>query len=733
MKQVIQSVANGELTIVEVPQPAPGPAEVLVATRRSLVSAGTERAVRRLASASLLAKARARPDLVRQVIAKARTEGLRTTINAVHSRLDEDMPLGYSAVGVAVSVGSSVDAVRPGMRVATASAGHAEYQVVPGLLAVPVPDAVGDDAAAFGAVAGIALQGLRQAEVGVGGTVAVIGLGLLGQLTTRLALASGLRVVGIDVRDWPARLAEASGALGLVEAGADTEAAVAEFTRGRGVDAVIITAATPSSEPVARATRILRDRGRVVVVGDVGLQLDRRPFYEGELDLRFARSYGPGRYDRSYEEWGVDYPIGYVRWTEARNIEAYLDLVARGRLDVADLVTHTFPVESAASAYALLESNEPAVAVQLTYAAPATVHREPVRLPPRARPGSLRAGLVGAGTYARATFLPALAEAGWADDLVAVTSASGLSARHLATRHGLGLVMSTVDDLLDIGDVNVVFILTRHDSHAGLVVQALDAGKHVFVEKPLALTEDELAAVKAAYERSTGHLVVGFNRRHSAAVEHARRTLAAGAGPLAISYRVNAGALPASHWYHDRRQGGRILGEVCHFVDLCSWLTGTAPSSVHAVGGARGEVGLTEDVAIMLGYPDGSSATVTYSTGGHRSTPKERLEILGRGHTILIDDFRRVEVDGRELRRVRVDKGHARQLAAFRRTILEGLPPEAELTASYATTETMFAVMTALQGGDDAAPPSTDRPRPSTGAAAVAPQPTATVESGVRS
>jgi predicted dehydrogenase/threonine dehydrogenase-like Zn-dependent dehydrogenase len=701
VKQVVQSVSNGALAIIDVPQPVPAPAEVLVATRRSLLSAGTERAVRRLASAGMLAKARARPDLVRQVIAKARTDGLRTTISAVQSRLDEDMPLGYSAAGVAVSVGAAVSGVRPGMRVATASAGHAEYQLVPGLLTVPVPDKVSDDAAAFGAVAGIALQGLRQADVGLGGTVAVIGLGLLGQLTTRLALAAGLRVIGIDVRDWPTRLVGASGALGLVESGADTDASVMDLTHGRGVDATIITAATRSPEPVLRATRIMRDRGRVVVVGDVGLELDRRPFYEGELELRFARSYGPGRYDRSYEDWGVDYPIGYVRWTEARNIEAYLDLVARGRLDVSDLVTHTFPVEAAASAYELLESDQPAMAVQLTYAAPAEIRREPVRLPARRRANSLRAGLIGAGSYARATFLPALASAGWTDDLVAVTSTSGLSARHLAARNGVGLIMPSVDDLLGLSELDVVFILTRHDSHADLVAKALDAGKHVFVEKPLALTEDELAAVKAAYARTSGHLTVGFNRRHSAAIDHARRMLGARSGPLAISYRVSAGVLPTTHWYADRRQGGRVLGEVCHFVDLCSWLVGETPSSVHAVGSQRGEAGLTEDIAILLAYPNGSTATVTYTTGGHHATGKERLEILGRGHTVLVDDFRRYEVDGRELRRMRVDKGHASHLAAFRRAITDGQAPEPELAASYATTETMFRVMAALQGTND--------------------------------
>nr|WP_230416675.1 bi-domain-containing oxidoreductase [Micromonospora tarapacensis] len=584
------------------------------------------------------------------------------------------------------------------MRVATASVGHAEYQAVPGLLAVPVPEPVSDQAAAFGAVAAIALQGLRQAEVGLGGSVAVIGLGLVGQLTVRLAHASGLNVIGIDLREWTAELAGGAGAVGLVESGAATTERVMELTRGRGVDAILVTAATPSSAPVARGTEIARDRARLVVVGDVGLELDRRKFYERELDLRFARSYGPGRYDRAYEEWGIDYPIGHVRWTARRNIEAYLDLVASGRVAVDDLVTHVFAVEDATAAYDVLASEPRSLAVQLSYAAPAEPCRGTITIRPRRGSSRPRAGLIGAGNYAKATFLPALKAAGWEDDLAAITTAKGLSARHAAERNGIALVVPTAEDLLARADIDVVFILSRHDSHARLVVQALDAGKHVFVEKPLALTQDELDEVTAAYHRNSGHLFVGFNRRHAPMVVQSRNLLAAGSGPVTISYRVNAGPLPDSHWYHDRLQGGRIRGEVCHFIDLVSWLVSAQPGVVHAHGSGRGEPGLEEDVSVLLGYPDGSTATITYCTRGNQRTPKERLEILGRGHTVVIDDFRSLQVDGRVIRRVPAGKGHHEQLAHVRAAIAGNGPDEPELEASFGTTRAALSVVAALAG-----------------------------------
>lgn len=702
MKQVVQSIGDGNLRVVDVPAAAPGPTEVLVATRRSLLSSGTERAVRELASAGLLQKARARPDLVRAVVAKARAEGIRNTVHSVRTRLDEDMPLGYSAAGIVMATGDAVPGgLVPGRRVATASAGHGEVQLVPGLLAVPVPDGVTDQAAAFGAVAAIALQGLRQADVAPGGTVVVVGLGLVGQLTARLAIASGLDVIGVDLREWTTELVTAVGGVGLVEAGEDTTDAVLSRTRGRGADAVLITASTPSSDPVMSACARVRDRGRIVVVGDVGLDLARTPFYEKEIELRFARSYGPGRYERSYEEFAVDYPVGHVRWTEGRNIEAFLDLVDRGRLTVDDLVTHVFPVDEAEKAYATIADDPRALAVQFAYDLDPAAEPGRIVLGPRAgSPAGDGAGIVGAGTFAKVTFVPALKRAGWTD-LVAVASSRGLSARHLAERHGIGMVCPDVDDLLTVDDVGTVFLLSRHDSHAELTSRALRAGRNVYVEKPLALTRAELDDVLDAVGESDGHLWVGFNRRYAEATRRTVGALPADGGPLVVTYRVSAGRLPAAHWYKDRRQGGRLLGEVCHFVDVISWIVGSAPVRVTAVGSGGAEALLQENLVVTLTYADGSLATVTYAEHGHASTSKERVEILGRGHSVTIEDYTSLAVDGRAVKLGNPDKGHVANLERFRAVVRGEADGTVDLTMSLATTATMLDAAASLTSGTE--------------------------------
>ena len=555
MEQVVQSVRSGDLRLVEVPAPQIGPSEVLVATGCSLVSAGTERAIRKLASANLVEKARARPDLVRQVLRKARTEGVLPTVRAVRTRLDDEMPLGYSAAGTVLEVGEAVAGIRPGDRVATGGAGHASVQAVAGLLATRLPDGVSDADAAFATVGAIALHGFRLAEVGPGSRIAVIGLGLVGQLTGRLARAAGCEVVGIDVNPWAVERAEgASVDLALVEAGDDTTAAVAAWTRGVGVDAVLVTAATRSSDPMRRAPDLARDRATLVLVGDVGLELDRRPFYEKELSFRVARSYGPGRYERSYEEWGIDYPVGQVRWTEGRNQEAFIGLLDRGRVAVADLVTHQFPFEDALAAYELLESDTPSLGIELVYPSVTPDRAAPIRLAPRTAGGN-GVGLIGAGAFARGVLVPALQSAGLGR-MVSVASASGLSAVRLAERVGFEQVAPSAQAVIDDPVVSIVVIATPHDSHASLATAALRAGKHVLCEKPLALTEVELDDVEDAWRSSGCQLWVDFNRRYSPAVLEARRHLAAAGCPVVITYRVNAGPIAPTHWYADRRQGG---------------------------------------------------------------------------------------------------------------------------------------------------------------------------------
>ena len=577
MKQIVQPLAGGAVEIVNVPRPVPDPTEVLVRTVASVISPGTERAVTALAQASLIAKARARPDLVRQVVRKARADGFTATRQAVRGRLAEDLPLGYSAAGIVLVAGTAVTGVRPGQLVATGGAGkanHAEFQAVPGLLCATVPEGVHAQDAAFTTIAAIALHGLRLAEAGPGSKVVVLGLGLIGQMAARLAMAAGCEVAGIDPAAYARRVAADSGVLALDETGETTTDQVVSWSRGRGADAVLVCAAGRSSDAVMRVPALCRDRAAVVIVGDVGLQLNRTPFYERELSLRFARSYGPGRYEPSYEAWGVDFPAGQVRWTEGRNFEAVLDLLASGRLQVADLVTHTFDIADADAAYRLIDQRtEPYLAIRLTY--PATGGEGAVWLtdsPPVSTAPGNHAGLpvgigwAGAGAFSTGTLLPAFRAAGF-DRFVAVASASGLSARRAAERHGFAKAVPGADAVINDPDVGVVVIATPHDTHAGLAARALAAGRHVWCEKPLALTVAELDQVEKAWRESGCQLAMGFNRRWSPAVLVARRVLAGIAAPKLVVYRVAAGPVPDGHWYHDRRHGGRLLGEVCHFVN----------------------------------------------------------------------------------------------------------------------------------------------------------------------
>ena len=694
MKQIVQPVSGGPVTLLDVPCPVPDQTEVLVRTVCSVISPGTERAVTALAQSSLLAKARARPDLVRQVVRRARSEGIAATRQTVLSRLAQDVPLGYSAAGVVLATGSAVTGVRSGQLVVTGGAGkasHAEFQVVPGLLCAPVPAGVGAQDAAFTTIAAIALHALRIAEAGPGSKVAVVGLGLIGQLAARLAMAAGCDVAGIDPAGFPRTVAAGSGVLALDERGDETTDQVLAWSRGRGVDAVLVCAAGPSPAAVMRVPPLCRDRAAVVIVGDVGLQLNRTPFYERELSLRFARSYGPGRYDASYEAWGVDYPAGQVRWSEGRNFEAVLDLLAGGRLSVSDLVTHAFDIGRATAAYELIEErSEPYLAIRLDYPGGADP-RSPVQLrqPPVTPDGLVAAtapgiGLIGAGAFVTGTLLPAL-HAGGFGRLVAVASASGLTAARVAQRHGFEKAVVGPDAVLADVDVSAVVIATPHDTHASLAVRGLIAGRHVWCEKPVALTEDELDAVRAAWLESGRVLAVGFNRRWSPAVVAASRALGGVAAPKLVVYRVAAGPVPDGHWYRDRRTGGRILGEVCHFVDTAQSLVGAPIEEVTALPGGR-PGGAIDDAVVALRFADGSLASIGYGSATP-SAGKEWIEVHAGPHRVVIDDFRSVTVDGRRLWKGRQDKGHAALAAAFRRAVAGEveLPTEDMLATMRAT------------------------------------------------
>ncbi len=690
MKQVVQANKGGAVELVDSPVPTPSATELLIRTQATVISAGTERFATQLAQSSLLGKAKARPDLVRQVVDKARKEGIKSTLNAVRVRLDDDLLLGYSGVGEVIAIGEYVRGFRPGQLVATAGSGyacHAEYQVVPQTLCAVVPDGVSPDHAAFSTIASIAMHGLRLADVSVGAKVVVVGLGLIGQLAGRLAMAAGCDVFGVDVNPAAVARAEKVGMRASLDEGAITTNAIIEWSRGRGADAVLITAGASGDSRIIRATpERCRDRAVVVAVGDVGLDLERNAFYHKELRLEVARSYGPGRYDPSYEEWAVDYPAGYVRWTEGRNLEAALDLMANRRLPLDDLISHRFPIDQAVDAFALLDQpSAGVVGIVLEYAQDEV--SEPVAEHGRLRPPQRRltaeqmgVGLCGSGLFMRGTLIPSLRAAGF-ENLVHVSSASGISAARLAQREGIDRSSSGIKGMLADPDVDLVVIATPHSSHARLTVQALDAGKHVYVEKPLALSFDELDAVEAAAARAAGLLHVGFNRRWSPMVVEAQRALR-GSGPMSLHYRINAGPLSPGHWYADRREGGRLLGEVCHFIDTCNAIVGAAPVGVHCFGP---NLDLHDSYTLLLEYADGSAATIGYAADGHTGTAKERLEILGRNRTLVIDDYRRLTLDGATVK-VESGKGHVEALTQFRAAILRPTSQDTWHESAIATT-----------------------------------------------
>jgi predicted dehydrogenase/threonine dehydrogenase-like Zn-dependent dehydrogenase len=688
MKQIVQPVSGGSVQVLDVPRPVISPTEVLVRTVVSVISPGTERAVTTLARSSLLAKARARPDLVRQVVRKAQAEGIPATVQTVRGRLAADVPLGYSAAGLVTEVGAAVDGIAVGQLVATGGAGkanHAEFQAVPGLLCAVVPEGVPPQYAAFATLASIPLHALRLSGVGPGAKVVVLGLGLVGQLAVRLAMASGCDVAGIDPNGFARETASGVGVLALDDSGDTTTDQVLSWSRGRGADAVLVCAADKSARPMSRAPALCRDRAAVVMVGDVGMPSHRNPFYEREISLLFARSYGPGRYEPSYEAWGVDYPVGQVRWTEGRNQEAVLDLLAAGRLQVSDLITQSFGIGDADQAFRLLEERtEPCLAISLTY--PGTVAPDDqVRLKPapayHSRPG---VGWIGAGAFSTGTLLPAFQSAGF-DRFVAVATASGVSARRAAERHGFEKALSGADAVIDDPDVSLVVIATPHDVHEELAVRALTAGRDVWCEKPLALTCDGVDEVEKAWRGSARQLTLGFNRRWAPAVLAAQRVLAEVQAPKLVVYRIAAGRVADGHWYLDRRQGGRALGEVCHFVDLAQALVGADIEDVVSVLGGDASQG-NESVVVAMRFTDGSVASIAYGSAPPK-TGKERIEVLAGSHQVIIDDFRSVQVDGRTLWKGRQDKGHRAHAAAFRQAVQggPGLPTEAMLGSMRAT------------------------------------------------
>ena len=707
MKLVIQDLRGRQVEVRDVPAPQGGPGLVLVRNAFSLISSGTERAAVESASRSLVGQALHRPDLVRKVVHTVRTRGVREAARAVAARLAEPRALGYSCAGIAMEVGSDVSDIPPGTPVACAGVGyasHAEFVAVPANLAVPVPDGVAVEHASFVAVGAISLHGVRTAEATVGDIALVIGLGLVGLLTAQILKAAGCTVIGVDPSPERRRLATTLGADHALPPDAEAVVRIVALTGGRGVDVALITAATESSEPIRLAGEASRDRGRVCVVGDVGMDVPRAVYYEKELDLRVSRSYGPGRYDPLYEEGGVDYPIGYVRWTERSNMAAFLQLLMRNQVRVAPLIAGRYPIDEAAAAYhALTEQQlEHGVALLLQYdtSGPPT-RRIDTAQTARAR-GARGASLIGAGTFARAVLLPALRKQNVA--LRGVITRSGATARATADHYRFAFCGTDVDAAFADAETDMVIIATRHDSHASLAVRALRAGKHVFVEKPPALNRDELDRLLDAAASAPGLLTVGYNRRYAPLVLRLKEELGPGTGHLAFVYRVNAGMLPATHWTRDPNVGGgRIIGETCHFVDLAQFLIGTRPAEVSAQALSSTDGAPPDTVSFQIRFVDGSLFSVHYLSLGDPALPKERLEAYGRGWAAVLDDFTKLEVF-RNNRRVthrttRPDKGHDEGLRRFLSACAAGGPAPIPYEEIALTSVTTFAVVEAASAG----------------------------------
>ena len=687
MRQILQSLSDGRTSLVEVPAPTSGPGSVLIRTTRSLISAGTERMLVEFGRAGWLEKARQQPQRVRQVFDKMATDGVLPTLEAVRSKLELPLPLGYCNVGIVAEVASDVHGFEPGARVVS-NGPHAEWVAVPRNLCALVPDAVSDDEAAFTLIAAIALQGIRLAVPTLGESFVVTGLGLVGLLAVQLLRACGCRVLGIDPDPDRRKLALQFGAEMVAPARAEEVlVAAASFAQGQAIDAVLITAATSSNEPVAQAAQMCRKRGRIVLIGVAGLELDRSEFYQKELSFQVSCSFGPGRHDPQYEHQGHDYPIGYVRWTEQRNLQAVLELMRTGGLDVRPLISHRFSFGAAAEAYELLSSEtEPSMGILLEYLpAPSTSAPRTVRLAaPDSGPGTEgapRVGFVGAGNYAGRILIPAFAASG--ARLTAIASAAGVSAAQNGRKFGFDRATTDAAALIAAADVDAVVIATRHDTHAEFVVQALQAGKHVFVEKPLALTGEEIDSIVKAWEgsRAAGRqpqLIVGFNRRFAPQVLKMRALLADMRAPKSLIVTVNAGATAATHWTQDRSVGGgRIVGEACHFVDLLRFLSGQSivDARVQTLAGL-GDSSPADSAVVELRFSDGSVGTIHYLANGHRAFPKERVEVFCAGRVLQLDNFRRLRGYGwpgfRSLNLWRQDKGQRALVQRFINSIRNG-------------------------------------------------------------
>lgn len=712
MKQLIQSYKTGELGLFDVPPPICEENGVLIRTTASLVSAGTEKMIVDIAKKSLLGKARARPDLVRQVMNKMKQEGVKNTLSKVLNKLDTPIPLGYSCAGRVVEVGKRVSGVALGDPVACGGSGYANHSsinYVPQNLMVKIPENVEDVDASFVTIGAIALQGVRQTEPSLGELIAVIGLGLIGQLTVQLLKANGCRVLGVDIDEEKLELAKKLGADAVCNSN-EIISVAANFTNGYGVDGVIITASTTGNQPIIDAGEITRLKGRVVVVGLVGMDIPRNIYYKKELDVRLSMAYGPGRYDPNYEEKGIDYPYSYVRWTEQRNFQAFLTLVSDGKVTPSKLITHTFDFADALKAYDLLEGKvkEQYLGIVLTYKGQIDLQQEnTIRISEKLiKSERVNIGLIGAGNFAKAVLLPTLRKIeGF--ELVGLCTATGVSAHATGKKYGFKYITTNTAEIFNNQEINTVVITTRHNKHAEHVISALKAGKHVFVEKPLCITPQELDEIAVIYsemhssQSSMPLLMVGFNRRFSPLIQRMKEVVKD--KPVSITYRINAGIIPKDFWIQDMEVGGgRIIGEICHFVDTCTFLTGSYPDTIFATCVKKDDTSIPDEdnVNITITYANGSTAVINYLAYGNKQLPKEYIELFANDIAMQMNDFRELIIHNKntkeKIKNSNQDKGFENELCTLQSAIKNGKPP-IEFESIYKTTRTTFKIIESIK------------------------------------
>jgi len=700
---MLQHLRTGEMEIAELPCPRIDSGQVLIQTRASLISAGTERMLVEFSKANIISKARQQPEKVKQVLDKIKTDGLTPTLEAVFRKLDEPLPLGYCNAGIVLEAGRGVHDIQPGDRV-IGNGPHAEIVCVPRNLCAKIPDSVTNEQAAFTVLASVALQSLRLASPALGEKFMVFGMGLIGLLTVQLLKASGCEVLGVDFNSERLKLAETFGAKTVdLSKGADPIASAKGWTGDNGIDAAIITASAKNDEIVHQAAESCRKRGRIVLVGIVGLNLRRSDFYEKELTFQVSCSYGPGRYDEEYEQKGCDYPLGYVRWTEGRNFEAVLGAMASGSLNVKSLITHRYKLDNAPEAYDKIQNDPSALGIVLEYDEDVDRNSYVAVTQQSSKSNSAATvGVIGAGNFAVSTILPYLKTTGARLKYVAGKT-KPIAVRHAAKKFNIENAITDYRKILDDKDVDTIFIVTGHHVHARMVIEGLEAGKHVFVEKPLAITEQQLSEITDTITiHPDKHLMVGFNRRFSPHTFKIKELLSDRCGPLCMNMTINAGEIPADHWIQDpKRGGGRIIGEVCHFIDLLSYIAGNPVHAVSAMMVGDGPAIREDKMSTVLRFADGSVGTVNYFANGSRSYPKEILEVFSDGRILKMENFRVTRGYGfagfRKFKTLRQDKGHKNEIAAFINHITTGGKPLIPFDQLENITRASFAVIESAQ------------------------------------